>query len=72
LLSTGGEEECRRVRDLLRVKIAELDERLKAMRLFRSTLASHLDACERELELQGAAACCPVVVEIKSGERSKK
>ena len=72
LLTTGGEAECRRVRDLLRVKLTELDERLKAMRQFRRTLASHLDACERELERHGAAACCPVVVEIKGGERSPK
>src|SRR4051794_31196805 len=31
----GGAGECRRVRDLLRVKLAELDERIKAMRNFR-------------------------------------
>src|ERR687886_3135165 len=32
LMTTGGEAECRRVRDLLRVKLTELDGRLKAMR----------------------------------------
>ena len=72
LLTAGGEAECRRVRDLLRVKLTELNERLRAMRRFRRTLAGRLDACERELERHGAAACCPVVVEIKAGERSPK
>ena len=72
LLTTGGEAECRRVRDLLRVKLTELDERLKTMRRFRRSLASHLDACERELKQHGAAACCPVVTEIKGTRRSKK
>ena len=72
LLTAGGEAECRRVRDLLRVKLTDLDARLKAMRQFRRTLAGHLDACERELERQGAAACCPVVTEIKGGGRSIK
>ncbi len=72
LLIVGGEAECRRVRDLLRAKLTELDERLKAMRQFRRTLASHLEACERELEQHGAAACCPVVVQIRGGKRSKK
>ena len=73
LLTAGGEAECRRVRDVLRVKLTELDERLKTMRQFRRTLAGHLDACERELERRGAAACCPVVVEIKGSDsrRSK-
>ena len=72
LMTTGGEAECRRVRDLLRVKLTELDGRLKAMRRFRRLLASHLEACERELKLRGAVACCPVVTEIKGGRRSKK
>ena len=72
LLSIGGEAECRRVRDLLRGKLTELDTRLKAMHRFRRTLASHLDACERELKRHGAAACCPVVVEIKGDQRSRK
>jgi DNA-binding transcriptional MerR regulator len=65
LLSTGGgADECRSVRDLLRGKLTELDERLKAMRGFRQTLARHLTACEKELKTRGEAATCPVVVGI--------
>src|SRR6476646_5576183 len=39
LLTTGGAEECRKVRDLLRRKLTELDDRLKAMKGFRRVLA---------------------------------
>ena len=42
LLATGGAKECRRVRDLLRARLTELDKRLKAMRDFREKLATHL------------------------------
>jgi DNA-binding transcriptional MerR regulator len=59
-----GAKECRGVRDLLRAKLAELDERLKAMKDFRRTLAGHLAECESELEEHGEAAECPVIVEI--------
>lgn len=64
LLTGGGQgaAECRGVRDLLRAKIAELDERMALMRDFRRTLARHLAACEGELEARGEAAACPVFV----------
>ncbi len=52
------------MRDLLRAKLGELDERMEAMRKFRGTLAGHLAACERELRLRGKTARCPVIVEI--------
>ena len=61
LLTTGGADECRQVRDLLRKKIEDLDDKMKAMRDFRRALARHLLKCERELEAHGDAACCPVV-----------
>jgi DNA-binding transcriptional MerR regulator len=64
LLSNGGAAECQRVRDLLRAKLDELDERIRAMQKFHRTLADHLAACERELRLRGKAAQCPVIVEI--------
>lgn len=73
LLNTAsGEDECRRVRDLLRAKLAELDARLSAMRRFRDTLANHLVACERELKAHGKAAECPVIVEISRPGRSSE
>ncbi len=72
LLSSGGAAECQRVRDLLRVKLDELDERIKAMHKFRGSLADHLAACERELRLRGKAARCPVIVEITQVGRSQQ
>lgn len=64
LLTTGGVNECRRMSELLRGKLVELDEKIKAMRKFRRTLVRHLAACEHELKEHGTAAECPVVVEI--------
>jgi MerR family mercuric resistance operon transcriptional regulator len=61
LLTTGGADECRKVRNLLRVKLSELDDRLKAMKGFRRVLAKQLSACDEELKLHGESACCPVV-----------
>ncbi len=65
LLATGGAEECRLVRDLLKTKIDDLDVRMKAMKEFRRTLTRHLSACERELSTHGREACCPVVMTSK-------
>ena len=70
LLATGGAEECRSVRDLLKRKLSELDERLKAMKGFRRLLARQLSACDQELKRHGESASCPVVVGIK-GARSQ-
>ena len=61
LLATGGADECRKVRDLLKRKLSELDERLKAMKGFRRVLSRHLLACDAELEGHGKSACCPVL-----------
>ena len=61
LLTTGGAEECRKVRDLLKRKLTELDERLKSMKEFRQVLARHLSACEVELKKHRDSACCPVL-----------
>jgi copper chaperone CopZ len=60
------------VRDLLRVKLTELDERMKKMRGFRRTLMHHLTACERELQQHGDAAACPVVIEITGIKAARK
>jgi DNA-binding transcriptional MerR regulator len=49
----GGANECQRVSDLLRAKLAELDDQIKAMRDFRRTLSSHLQEYERELNEKG-------------------
>lgn len=61
LLTTGGSEECRKVRDLLKRKLAEMDERLKSMKAFHRVLTRHLAACEDELKKHRDSACCPVL-----------
>lgn len=71
LLTTGGANECRRVRDHLKVKLTELDERILLMREFRRLLSRHLAACEKELDEHGKAAQCPVVVRIARAESGK-
>lgn len=72
LLSSGGAAECQRVRDLLRVKLDELDERIEAMRKFRGSLAEHLATCERELRLRGKSAQCPVIAELTQVSPSQR
>lgn len=64
LASGGGAAECYQMRDLLLAKLTEIDERMRRMQKFRKTLARHLTACEKELQANGEAASCPVVVEI--------
>src|SRR5215813_14548631 len=64
LLSSSDAAECQRVRDLLRAKLSEVDDRIETMVKFRGALADHLAACERELRLRGAGARCPVIMEI--------
>lgn len=68
LLTTGGAAECKRVRDLLRAHLADLDAKIKSMREFRRTLAGHLAECERELEERGKAAQCPVVIKSRKAD----
>jgi DNA-binding transcriptional MerR regulator len=49
LLTTGGAEECRSVRDLLSNKIGELDGKMSAMKDFRRTLARHVSVNSRRM-----------------------
>ena len=72
LLTSGGAEECRRVRDHLKVKLTELDGRIRLMQDFRKTLAWHLAACERELSRNTDDAVCPVLVKISRDDSRKK
>lgn len=74
LLAGGGRgaAECRGVRDLLREKVAELDEKMELMRDFRGTLVRHLAACEGELAARGEAAACPVFVGVTHIEPSSR
>lgn len=58
----GGYQRCRRVRDLLRSRLADVDARIKEMQAFRRTLRRHLNDCERALEQERPV--CPVMVEL--------
>ena len=64
LLTGGGIGACGQMRDLLQAKLQEISERMKGLRAFTRTLSRHLQACEGELARNGAAAKCPVIVEI--------
>ncbi len=64
MLRADGSAECRHVHDLLKAKLAEIDERLRRTRAFRRQLATYLAECEHTLEREGDEADCPVVEEI--------
>jgi DNA-binding transcriptional MerR regulator len=64
----AGLEECRRVRDLLKAKLEELDSRLSELRAFRRKLATYLGECEQALA-DREADCCPVLFEISRPDR---
>src|SRR5262245_21265531 len=72
LLSTGGARECRRVRDHLKVKLSEVDGRIRLMKDFRKILARHLAACEQELSRHGDVAVCPALTNISPADPGKK
>jgi DNA-binding transcriptional MerR regulator len=72
LLVGGGANECRRVRDMLQLKIAEIDTRVKALREFRRTLTRHLNACEEEIANSSAATKCPVIVKMTNTAKGKR
>lgn len=72
LLTTGGAQECQRVRDILQAKLTELDERMRMMREFRRTLSHHLAACEKELQERGGKAQCPVLTNISHAQTRKE
>ena len=71
LLTGGGSGACGQMRDLLHAKLEEIGLRMKGLRTFKRTLTRHLQACETELARHGAAAKCPVVVEITQATRSE-
>ena len=72
LITNGdGINECRRVRDLLRVKLDEIDERMKKLREFRQTLQENLNECEREINEHGQEAHCPVIVNIERSSHTE-
>jgi MerR family Zn(II)-responsive transcriptional regulator of zntA len=57
-----GRDRCRKVRDLLSVRLKEVDAKIAQLRSFRQTLRSHLEACEEALAHENPA--CPVISEL--------
>jgi DNA-binding transcriptional MerR regulator len=70
LLTGGGVGACAEMRDLLQAKLTDINQRMNGLRTFARTLSRHLQACESELAEHGAAAKCPVIVEI--GDAAKE
>ena len=64
LLIPGDAAKCRQVRDLLRAKLTELEQRMRLMRRFHATLTNHFSACERALRQDAQTTECPVIVKI--------
>jgi DNA-binding transcriptional MerR regulator len=48
--TAGGLERCRRVRDMLRSKLSELQVRLAELQAFQRTLSDYLQDCEHTLD----------------------
>lgn len=64
-VSGGGENQCRNVRDLIQVKLTELEDKMRYMKSFKGFLNRHLLACENELTAHGKSAECPVFTTIE-------
>ncbi|MDQ3062164.1 MAG: heavy metal-responsive transcriptional regulator [Acidobacteriota bacterium] len=65
LFSTGGENQCRAVRELLLKKLSDLESKINQMRNFKKVLNRHLDECDNELKAHGDESACPVMVTIE-------
>lgn len=65
LFVSGGEDQCKDVRDLIRLKLNELEDKMRQMRSFKGFLNRHLTACETELATHGKSAACPVLTTIE-------
>ena len=67
----GGLKRCRRVRDLLRARLVELQAKLTELEKFRDTLSGYLDKCEHALRDSEAGnrrgePDCPVIETLKT------
>ena len=55
------------MKDLLALRLQDLDAKLAELRSFRRTLRTHLAECERALD--GESPACPVILELAGGSR---
>jgi DNA-binding transcriptional MerR regulator len=65
LFSTGGANQCRKVRELLLEKLVDLESKITQMRDFKKVLNRHLDECDKELKTHGDQSACPVLITIE-------
>ena len=63
---TGGLRRCRRVRDLLRSQLGELEARLAELSALQETLRTTLTQCKHAIETKNETAC--PVIELGTGE----
>lgn len=69
---SAGVNRCRRVRDMLRGKLGELQARLVELQEFQRLLTGYLQECERTLqesERGGGEPSCPVIDTLKTTRR---
>jgi DNA-binding transcriptional MerR regulator len=61
----SGLRRCRRVRDLLRAKVADVETKLSELQAFRTTLSEYLAQCDRTISDSDSASSreaeCPVI-----------
>ena len=69
LLSSGGADECLKMRDMLRQKVSEIDGQIEKMKGFRKALSSRLTACDDELKQNGRNAVCPAFIGVERGKK---
>jgi MerR family mercuric resistance operon transcriptional regulator len=67
-LTEEGKNKCESVRELLLLKLIEMEAKINQMKRFKSVLKKHLMDCENELKIHGEQSDCPVMVTI---EKSK-
>jgi DNA-binding transcriptional MerR regulator len=68
---SGGVRRCRQVRDLLRAKLEDLQNKLTELEAFKQTLARFLEDCERALAVTDRTSRrtepeCPVIETLRS------
>jgi MerR family Zn(II)-responsive transcriptional regulator of zntA len=72
--ASGGLTRCRRVRDMLRTKLTELQTRLVELQEFQRTLSHYFQDCERTINGAQARATraepdCPVLETLRTTKR---
>ena len=65
-------EECRQVKQLLEQKIADLNQRMRAIQSLRATLSRYLAECGEALKNGRASEGCPVLLDIAQRPTKKQ